>query len=707
MVAGVRLPELPRKPLSPGFRLAILNGSISSVQTHLASGSDVRSADEKGRSPLMLAADRGRLDVCRLLVEAGADPALTDHDGNDAVAVARLKGHVDVVDFLTGASSIPQSDSDVSEAAVYEARNTHASAAADHTDFHDIDDTIDVGQAASTSALDAVSEILTTSCQPYDQIDGDVWQQEITPPAPPDNPSCAQSSSRLQDVLTRHQAVDLDESWNDVEIELPDIAYANSSIGVDQQRAIRLLLLEAIRDGRILENRISSAISEAAQDESDTFSGAEWAASLRLVLSDLGIIIDDEVEAPDAVLAADENDEAQFGDTATSAFAWFQKHQSDDSDVLSLYLKSLPTGRLDHEDVIRLGKAVDQSTRDVLAIVTACPEVVATLRADAEAVLSGQLSVHSMLDRMGDPSGMDATEDDDFDVLAGINSACLDALTGRSQLATSRFLSELSEEYLLRLQNIAISSDKTGNTRERLRAAAEKAKAAREQLVRANLRLVIWVARRYGGLTLADRIQEGNLGLMRAARKYDYRRGTKFSSYAVWWIRQAISRAVADLARTIRLPVHVHESLRRVEKARHRIETETGLEAQPSQIATVTELSEQQVGKLLRVPDEPLSIDPELELSIEGLADESSPNAEEALLHLDMRIQVRRHLAILTAREELVIRYRFGIGCDEHTLEEVGQIYGVTRERIRQIEAKAMRKLGHASHIRRLRSLLR
>ena len=259
-----------------------------------------------------------------------------------------------------------------------------------------------------------------------------------------------------------------------------------------------------------------------------------------------------------------------------------------------------------------------------------------------------------------------------------------------------------------------LSADEIGERAKQLEIGEEKVREAKAELIKANLRLVVSIAKRYTnrGLQFLDLIQEGNIGLMKAVDKFEYRRGFKFSTYATWWIRQAITRAIADQARTIRIPVHMIETINKLIRTTRQLVQQYGREPLPEELAKEMQMPVEKVRRVLKIAREPISLETpigEEEDSHLGdfIEDKKSISPIDSAVRYDLVRKIGKALGTLTDREERVIRLRFGIGeSTDHTLEEVGQDFDVTRERIRQIEAKALRKLRHPARSKQLKSFV-
>jgi RNA polymerase primary sigma factor len=677
------------------FKMAISAGVESAVRLHIERGDHPDSRDDKGLTPLMIAAGRNKADICRLLLASRADPRLLDPLGRDALSIAQSAGATDA------------------EAVLRLALRPHPASADD-------------------SSIESVKDAGDFRFEVSD------WIAEDEALEPPEATSLAEPATAIQSTITSHKPIDSAAGWDEFEIALPSFAEPMSR-GTKEERTddLRLMFLRAIREGSVP----SQLIEQIALGDSQT----EQAHALRDIVNALGAEVDERFEYcagnEDFTVAVDARASDEEEEALDAAFAALDCHDDDSHSPLRQFLREIQRHALlsASEEVI-LGQTMDAELDKALDALAGWPAGVEAVLAAAQRVTSGQKSVSSMAEPNeeapsdeaaleADPSAarLDATADDRSEIedAAGVpettdafaaKANALESMPradgmgaeGWSELRALLSSFALRRTFLLELADGAKPADHLCATS--FVAAMSNFRRARDRLALANLRLVVSLARKYqsSGIPLDDLIQEGNAGLLRAVDKFEWRRGFRFSTYATWWIRQAVSRSVADTSRCIRVPVHFHETVQAARLAALAWEQLHGRAPTAVEMADLLSLPMKKVMAILRASKEPESLD---ELTAAGsVADDVReafmlPDPTESAEARELSRELDKALSDFKPRDQKVIRFRFGLGLDgELTLEEIGQAMGVTRERVRQVEAKTLRRLRHPTRTAALRT---
>lgn len=683
---------LSKKSMSPLFKMAVLTGVKTAVLLHLRR-EDVNTRDDKGRTPLMLAVAKGHTEISRILLEAGADVALVDTDGNDALSLARGNGQSEIEEVLREYITACQK------------------ATTTGTTLHE------------ESEIEAVFPLAKPILDKED-FDLTVWEADTDSAPPGTDPSCLAGVAMVQQQISYHVPIDTDDDWLDIDIDLPEVSSGRrgrKALDEDRLMLVRELILYGLQNSRIGFERIYAV---TGTDELD----AEFEANLLLVLNDLRIEVDDHPIWQDNMVVPEESVTDEQDGLTNDALAFLENLVSQADDLLNLYLKDMGSRKiLSREEEIELGRAIEGGINESVGVVARSVPALAAFLKLAERVERGEMPLDAMVVQDGtDPDG----DEDDFIALAlnlpmsylsnisrirnifGQMSGDPSRVSKLADAMNAELLAlRLSAEFIERLCDIVGEKMADFDTQNLMITAMEKTNLAKKRLTEANLRLVISEAKRFNssGVPLLDLIQEGNMGLLKAVDRFDYHRGFKFSTYAMWWIRQSIFRFIHEKGRLIRVPVHLADSLYKVNTLRDEIMSQTGQTPSPAEIAETLSMSQDKVSKILKVPHDPISFETasDDQFNVGDLEDTNAPNPEELAMFNCLRDSIEGCLDGLSPREAQVLRMRFGLGMDsEHTLEEVGQWYGVTRERIRQIEAKALNRLRHPSRSKKLRAFI-
>jgi len=722
--------------------MAAISGVSAAVRIRVKRGDDVNATDDKGRSALHLAASRGHIETCRVLLFAGADPTVCDHAGNDAVSIALASGRNAVAELVrehcrpaqiqvSVVPDVPVALADlignVQPIQLELVESAPERSALGVAEGDDLAREISGASAPQLSVMSDV-EVSTEDQGAYDELLYGGWDAEPESVRPVADLSVAIAAGTIQTAISSHKVIDHDVEWDQIAIDLPEyreVRRRRTDPGSQEQESVRNTILAALRHGSVA----GQWIDEVTDDEKGT-PDPEFANNLKNVLSDFGISVEESAWEWQSRRSLNGYDR-QTEDDADDALEELLALSSTDADPLKHYVKAFPDKKLllTREQEGELAKAIEEGVSKAVEAAAGCGDAVHMILEAGEKVLSGAINAESVFNRsqpgetdiageIGEPGQQSvAGSEDDGDTegdserlrnlavqLQQIRQTLLASDSGQhgGRLALLSAL-RLSWPYL---EDVAQALIKVPEAREAGMTMArelKKASVARLRMTTANLRLVLSIAKKYQnrGLPFADLLQEGNIGLLKAVEKFDHRLGFKFSTYATWWIRQAVTRAIADQARMIRVPVHMVESLNQVERISREIEGQTGKVPEPAMIAARLSMEAGKVTKVLRARHEFISLD-ELADDDDGDVDaweylaEKGPNPEESAMRGALSDAIHGVLSGLTLRERKVLILRFGLdGNESHTLEQVGEIFDVTRERIRQIEAKAMRRLSH------------
>ena len=657
---------------------------------HIARGREVNSRDDSGTTLLGLAASKGRLGTIKLLLEAGANPAVRDAKGRNPSDIARENDFYDIVELLSSHPGTPVSEQE--------------------------------GRKGSPERLN-------------ESVESDDWVADVGPNEPADDPEYLKRATLLETKIAEFEYINPDADWADVEAELPQYQLF-SGIRKTEFHLLRSELVSFFGTA-ILSGTVSYGRLLALGNETTDFDDEGIDCVIR-VLDELGVEVVDYIN-PEVINCTSGELTEEESEDAENAAAYFGDLWSP-LDSYSVFLRDLGRSKLlSAQDEIHLAEAIEDGWFSITKQIFCTPQALAFLLSVANQITEGTLPTDYLLASQADSQQEEGASDADetsvnleseaelpddtesADATAGashghesqhtlqlirstsqtIKAENWNSLTEIAQRAILAPLSDLrfSTEFLQALVTHLLSNqDDTGPSCSRaITNTLREIERIRNRFAEANLRLVNVIARKYShrGLDLSDLVQEGCLGLLKAVEKFDHRRGFKFSTYGTWWIKQAITRAIADKARTIRVPVHMVETINKILSVSRRLDDEAE-EASVDRIAAQLDIPVKKVRKVLSFAGQTSALADLADAVLESLVDDSAANAWRAVHAGDLRTKTSEVLLTLKPREREVILMRFGLeDMDEQTLEEVGEAMGVTRERVRQIEAKALGKLRH------------
>ncbi|EZQ19508.1 RNA polymerase sigma factor RpoD [Halopseudomonas bauzanensis] len=737
--------------LNPLLRMAAIAGVEVAVKLHIARGDNLDARDGKNATPLMLASARKKKGIVRLLLAAGATPGLLDSEGRDALAYAERGGCPECMAMLREAldafgresesgvldedllppSELPPVNVTAIDAShtsrsckldCYETPNETAAVATQANGVRVFDSRLIPGASVLEEALcldpgehvlaEAVSDTAAKEHANFIYLDDEPlnlefesdWVEESEAIAPKGDETVSEKITALQVVIGQHKAIDTDLEWDDVDLFLPERALP---LEKDDVKGLRGLILRGLREGSVSETALVDLCREANASRNE-----ETERLLTFVLGDLGVVIDEWAELAEHLDTLEPTAEEELRLSEILEFA--EDLASSRNEPLRLYSKGLKKELLRAEEEIALGQEMEDARGQALDALSCWPSGLAVVFESADKVANGEAGSEMFASRRDladerDAQTSGASDDDEADdekddfgldsdataflsAVAEARSAGNDSARVRNALAAAGlfrgFLLDLSRNANADLSGAAFSS------------AIHRQEAAREKMILSNLRLVLSIAKkfRWSELPFDDLVQEGNLGLIKAVERFDWRKGFRFSTYATWWIRQQISRGIADKGRTVRVPVHMQDLARKTLLERDKCEAEIMRPETERETSTRTGIALDKLKLLLTVFEKISSLD-EIAAGSEStllnsLLEEESSDPAIAAEVASLRAILLDMIGALDERSAEVITLRFGLSQDEAmTLEEVGSRFGVTRERIRQIESKALGKL--------------
>lgn len=706
-------------PLNHFLRLAVIAGVESAVQIHIDRGDDLNARDASGMTPLMLSAMRNKPVICRLLLNAGANFSLLDPSGRSALEIAIASGSKETAEILKQAQALKI---DVTHHQNLTLLSLATSISNDETSVELLKNSTEI--IASANSITQLQSLSAQSVEASEEkLDLSGWEAEFEPEKPAEDRDALNLARLVQATFTTHNPIDTSTDWEDIEVFLPDFALPLArSEDIEGRTKLRMLLLRALREGSVPLLDVKDLTTNE-----DRSNNPDAEAYLSMVINDLGAEVDERLEYANCHTAVyvypkeTENEEA----TLDEALFTIDCASSSRNAPLRLYQRDFQRiPLLTAEEEIQLGKDMEEALSEALDGLANWPKGIELTLAAGSEVEAGQRqlssicanrepnSEHTSIENQERIEHEEAEEeiDDQFGETSSISERATFSQAFRkleqlfqknsqsifSATAIRKNLADLQldRRFLLELLDAA---DNTESCRQFLQAMT-KFRKARDKMTAANLRLAFFHAKKFmhSGEPLDDLAQEGNIGLLKAVDRYDWRRGFRFSTYATWWIRQQISRYIAEKTRTIRVPVYIHEQLQKVNREISAFEHTTSIDA----LAERTGLPPHKIDQLLRYEFEFSTIDEaaiDRVIAPDAIDSFTSPDPADVVNVTQLNRALERYiteLSVKNRKQEILLRMRFGIGgVQEMTLDEIGRRFEVTRERIRQIEAKALQKL--------------